>query len=211
VDHTVVPDGTMQEGISNEGFGKNVTVLQLMDSKCSVSTVISMITAFPNLRRIRIHNNDATTLSTKAPPAHPVLPRTKPLDFLQVTACAEGLAQALATFHFTSRDLFLDVRSQNTQSLLVPSSEDVASLALLGAYSFREDCKNIDDDVTYRQPGQINLQTLPHRSIAVSRSDLTGHHSLWVCPLTPPHRHSVFHFVSSSIGFCQPWRVGVSP
>ena len=139
VDRTEFRDEAMQECILHEESGKNfVTGLYLRSPGCSFSTVISMITALPNLQNLFIEYIHGD-ISGQAPPARPVLPQRRPLYRLRVIKCVDGVAQALANFHFASRDLCLDVQTQNIKYLLVPSLATVAMLTLFGVCSLCED------------------------------------------------------------------------
>ena len=71
---TEIPDETL-EYISRK-HGENITELHLWSPQCSLSTMSSMIIAFPNLRNLVID----TIMSTDEPPIHSVLPHRKRLD-----------------------------------------------------------------------------------------------------------------------------------
>src|ERR1700753_3832338 len=73
--------------ISHGRLGKNITNLYLWSPRCSVSTMISMIIAFPNLQNLVI--DTLTTTSTETPPAYSALPRRRPLDNLRVVKCVD--------------------------------------------------------------------------------------------------------------------------
>jgi hypothetical protein len=130
---TEVPNGIL-EYISHEGFAKNITCLYVTSPGGSLSTVISMVIAFPNLQQFRL--NDVMDWSTELPQVRPVMQQRRPFDSFGVYDCVDGVAQALATLHLAPRLLALDIQTQNIQYLLVPSSATVADLSLTGVYIF---------------------------------------------------------------------------
>ena len=132
------------EYISNGGLGKNIIGLSLWSPRCSLTTAISMILTFPKLRNLVV--DTFTTASTKALPAHSIMPQRRPLDSLQVVRNVAGVVQTLANLQFTSRRLILDVQTTNIHKLLILSSVTVVELVLLGACSLWGDRKHISDD-----------------------------------------------------------------
>ena len=145
ISKTEIPDG-LPERISHGELSKNLTDLYLLSPRCSVSTVISTIIAFPSLQNLSI--DDFTATSREIPPVYPVLPRRGPLHSLRAVRSEDRVVDALANLHFASHRLILDVKAQNMQKLFILSSVTTTGLVLYGMWSLCVDCKRINGEFT---------------------------------------------------------------
>ena len=135
----------MLEHISH-GEPSRITTLCLRCLRCSLSTLISVILAFPNLRNLTVVDVAITARGTSS--AHSVLSRRKPLDSLLAHGCGNGtVTEVLANHQFSSRRLILDVQPRSIQKLLVISSEAIYELVLIGVYSLYVDSEIVSDDL----------------------------------------------------------------
>ena len=142
---TVLPDEMLEQILCGE-FGKTITTLHLSYPRCSLSTAISMIIAFPNLQNLLI--DSLKTASTEATPTCRVLPQRRTLNFLQVVGCVDGVAQALANLHFAPHHLVLEVQSRNIRNLLVVSAANIVELELIGMCSLCVHRESANNDYT---------------------------------------------------------------
>ena len=111
-----------------------ITTLHLRSLRCSLSTVMFTILAFPNLRDLFIV--DPTIMSREEPSTRSVLSPKRPLDSLLVRGRGNGtVAEALTDYRLMSRRLTLDAQHQNIQKLLTFSSVTIVDLVLIGMYS----------------------------------------------------------------------------
>ena len=137
---TEIPDG-LPERISHGDLGKKVTALHLRSPRCSLSTLISTICAFPCLQKLSIDAFSDT--SRKISPTYPVLPRRWPLHSLRVTRCEDRVAEALANLQFAPCSLILDVQTETIQNLLALSPATVVELEFQGVCSLCGDHRSI--------------------------------------------------------------------
>ena len=111
-----------------------ITTLHLRGLRCSLSTVMSTILAFPNLRDLFIV--DPTIVPREGPSTRSFLSPKRPLDSLLVRGRGNGtVAEALTDYRFMSRRLTLDAQPQNIQKLLTFSSVTIVDLVFIGMYS----------------------------------------------------------------------------
>ena len=134
----------MVERISRGELGRRLTALHLRSLRCSLSALISIILAFPDLRDLIIHD---LRIVKETPSTYSVPPSRRPLDSLLVRGRGSGpVAKALANHRFSSRRLTLDAQPQNIQKLLVVSSLAIVELVLVGVCSLNVNREIISDD-----------------------------------------------------------------
>ena len=129
-------------GISNEmlehvshGELSRIATLRLRSFRSSLSTMISMIFKFPDLRALFIVDFIVITPG-EGQSAHYILPQRRLLDSLLVRGRGNGaVAEALAQHQSASRRLTLDTQPQIIKRLLTFSSISVVELVLIGVYS----------------------------------------------------------------------------
>ena len=121
-----------EEMLEHRLHGEKVTTLYLRSlRRCSLSTMISTIFAFPNLRDLAIVDLEISWGGRS--PACTVLSPRRPLRSLLVRGRGSGtVAEALADHRFTSRCLTLDAQPQNIQKLLIHTSVTIVELVLVG-------------------------------------------------------------------------------
>ena len=122
----------MLEDISRRELGR-ITNLHLQGLRCSPSTVMAIIIAFPNLRDLTVVD---LVIRAEEPSTHSVPPQRRPLDSLLVRGHGNGpIAGALAENRFASHRLILDAQPQNVQKYLAFSSVTIFELVFVGVYS----------------------------------------------------------------------------
>ena len=124
--------GKIFENISHRELCR-ITTLHIGDLRCSPSTVIAIILAFPNLRDLTVVDH---AMEPEEPSTHSAPPQRRPLDSLFIHGRGNGpIAETLADYRFAPRRLTLDAQPQNIQKLLTFSSATIVELQLVGVYS----------------------------------------------------------------------------
>ena len=192
VEKTALPDRIL-ECVSHEKPGKSVIGLRLGYPKCSLATLISTITAFPNLQLLRI--DYFKTRSTEAPPAH-LVSSQKLLDHLWVDGCEDGVTQALESLGFrASRCLTLGLQAKRVGTLLSLSSETVVNLTLVGMCLLHEDRKDVSDSFT-DHPDWLACR---HSDLSPLRFPFLTSLNIYIFGPTPSFDlHRTLHFIFSA-------------
>ena len=130
---TIISDEIL-ERISHGKFVQGITTLGLYSLQCSLSTLMSIILAFPNVQNLDISH--LTTTPREAPSTYSAVSPRRPLDSLALREPANReVTEVLASLQFTSRSLHLYAPPQNIQKLLVLSSATIVKLVLIGMCS----------------------------------------------------------------------------
>ena len=115
--------------ISCGEFGDGITTLSLRFPNCELSAITSMILSLPNLKKLAVSLDYATSIQ---PPSTSIAPRRGSLDVLDLYTYANEVAEALIRSRFTSRYIRLGNLISSVHRLLAVSSETLEVLALEG-------------------------------------------------------------------------------
>jgi hypothetical protein len=129
VSYTEIPD-ELGDRISRGELGKTINALGVFFTRCTHTTMMSIILSLPSLGRLTIQSDG---LRSEEPlSAHPITSRRGPLDWLRLQGDVNGVGKTLVKHRFTSRRLILDPSIPCIERLIVLSAETVVELELYG-------------------------------------------------------------------------------
>ena len=130
VDECAIP-GELPGQILRGKLGGGITILYLWFPRCNLSTIISMVPSFPNLKKLTVAVDEITS---RQPSPASIVSQRRSLDVLELYDHANKVAEAFIQFRFTSRCICLDSSISNGHRLLAISSEMLVALTLKGLW-----------------------------------------------------------------------------
>ena len=196
---TGIPD-ELPGHLSHGEFGEGITVLSLWFPHCTLSTMVSLVLSFPNLKYLAIEPQ--RDMSREPLLARSVVSRKEPLDLLALCGNADGVAEALVQNQFVSRCLILDIYYiSGVQRLLSFSSKTVVELTLDGALFQRSaDSASNNGDLHRRLCQRVPSS---HRLTIISDPHFSTHRPFRRVPLASSCRCPGLHITSSSVNLHQ--------
>ena len=130
VDECAIP-GELPGQILHGKLGGGITILSLWCPRCNLSTIISMVLSFPNLKKLTVAVDE---IISRQPSPASIVSQRRSLDVLELHDHANKVAEALIQFRFTSRCICLGSSISSGHRLLAISSEMLVALMLKGVW-----------------------------------------------------------------------------